>query len=99
MPNEKDMLIETYRIQVERWNKRRDIEWRVALTFWSAIVIITLGIAGKIHSPCVIAVIYGIVFFSIGIGFDVYGYVTQRIKSGCTIIKRKSTRNCSFVTN
>ena len=64
MPDENDMLIETYRIQVERWNKRRDIEWRVALTFWSAIVIITLGIAGKIQPPpCVIVLIYAILFF------------------------------------
>lgn len=58
------MLIETYRIQVERWNKRRDIEWRVALTFWSAIVIITFGISCKIQPPnCVIFVIYSILFF------------------------------------
>ena len=38
MPNENDMmdknamLIEAYRIQVARWNKRRDIEWRLTLT-------------------------------------------------------------------
>ena len=63
MTNEKDMLIEAYRIQVERWNKRRDIEWRVALTFWSAIVIITFGIAGKIQpSACVMVPIYAVLF-------------------------------------
>ena len=50
MPNEKHMLlIEAYRIQVERFNKRRDIEWRLTLTLWSTIVIITFAIAGKIQ--------------------------------------------------
>jgi hypothetical protein len=49
MPNEKNMLIEAYRIQVERWNKRRDIEWRLTLTLWSTILIITFAIAGKIQ--------------------------------------------------
>ena len=49
MPNEKDMLIEAYRIQVERWNKRRDIEWRLTLTLWSTILITTFALAGKIR--------------------------------------------------
>ena len=49
MRNENDMLIETYRIQVERWSKRRDIEWRLTLTLWSTILIITFAIAGKIQ--------------------------------------------------
>ena len=50
MPDEKQMLlIEAYRIQVERFNKRRDIEWRLTLTLWSTIVIITFAIAGKIQ--------------------------------------------------
>ena len=63
MPNEKDMLIEAYRIQVERWNKRRDIEWRVTLTLWSTILIITFAIAGKIQPHCcVIVAIYTILF-------------------------------------
>ena len=46
-----DSLIEMYRIQIERWNKRRDIEWRLALTFWSGIVVITGFLAGKIQLP------------------------------------------------
>ena len=62
-PNEKNMLIEAYRIQVERWNKRRDIEWRVTLTLWSTILIITFAIAGKIQPHCcVIVAIYATLF-------------------------------------
>ena len=49
MPDENAMLIEAYRIQVERWNKRRDIEWRLTLTLWSTILIITFTLAGKIE--------------------------------------------------
>ena len=49
MPDEKDMLTETYRIQVERWNKRRAIEWRLTLTLWSTILIVTFAIAGKVQ--------------------------------------------------
>ena len=86
MSNEKDMLIEAYRIQVERWNKRRDIEWRLTLTLWSTILITTFALAGKIQPPGYIVIIHVALF--IGIGFDVYGYVTQRIKIGCSSIKR-----------
>ena len=63
MPDENDMLIETYRIQVERWNKRRDIEWRLTLTLWSTIFLVTFAIAGKIRPQCcVIVAIYTILF-------------------------------------
>ena len=51
MPDKKDMLIEVYRIQVERWNKRRDIEWRLTLTLWSTALIITFALAGKYEFP------------------------------------------------
>ena len=65
-PNKKDMLIEVYRIQVERWNKRRDIEWRLTLTLWSTIVIITFALAGKIElTGCrgiIIGTIIGIIY-------------------------------------
>ena len=68
MPNENDMmdknamLIEAYRIQVERWNKRRDIEWRLTLTLWSTILIITFALAGKYQFPCYIGVAHLILF-------------------------------------
>ena len=65
MPNENDMLIETYRIQVERWNKRRDIEWRLTLTLWSTIVIITFAAAGKIQPPWYIILIIHLGLFGI----------------------------------
>ena len=68
MPNEKDMLIEAYRIQVERWNKRRDIEWRLTLTLWSTILIITFALAGKIQRTFYVNIIIGIVYlFLLGI--------------------------------
>ena len=69
MPNENDMmdknamLIEAYRIQVERWNKRRDIEWRLTLTLWSTILIITFAVAGKIELTLVKGLIIGIIYF------------------------------------
>ena len=63
MPDEKDMLIEVYRIQLERWNKRRDIEWRLTLTLWSTILIITFAIAGKIQPHWFdILIIYLVIF-------------------------------------
>ena len=64
MPNEKDMLIEAYRIQVERWNKRRDIEWRLTLTLWSTILITTFALAGKIqyHFGLIGIIIYMVLF-------------------------------------
>ena len=49
MRNEKDMLTEIYRMQVERWNGRRQIEWRLTLTLWSTILIVTFALAGKIQ--------------------------------------------------
>ena len=58
MLNEKNMLIEAYRIQVERWNKRRDIEWRLTLTLWSTILIITFALAGKHQFPWCIGIIH-----------------------------------------
>ena len=58
MPNEKDMLIEAYRIQVERWNKRRDIEWRLTLTLWSTILITTFALTGKYQYPWCIGIIH-----------------------------------------
>ena len=64
MPNEKNMLlIEAYRIQVERWNKRRDIEWRLTLTLWSTILITTFALAGKIQPPGYIVIIHVALFF------------------------------------
>ena len=63
MPNKKNMLlIEAYRIQVERWNKRRDIEWRLTLTLWSTIVIITFALAGKIELTGCRSIIIGIIY-------------------------------------
>ena len=62
MPNENDMLIETYRIQVERWNKRRGIEWRLILTLWSTILITTFTLAGKIQPPWYMFILHGVVF-------------------------------------
>ncbi len=55
-------LIEMYKIQIERWNKRRDIEWRFVLTFWSGVVIITGFLAGKIELPPWSLIIYLIVW-------------------------------------
>ena len=63
MPNENDMLIEAYRIQVERWSKRRDIEWRLTLTLWSTILIVTFAIAGKVQPHWFdILIIYLVIF-------------------------------------
>lgn len=44
-------LIEMYRIQIERWNKRRDVEWRFALAFWTGVIVSTGFLAGKIQLP------------------------------------------------
>ena len=44
---ENNLLIEAYRMQLERWNKRRDVEWRLTLTIWSTILVITLALTGK----------------------------------------------------
>ena len=63
MPDENDMLIEAYRIQVERWNKRRDIEWRLTLTLWSTILIITFALAGKGQPPWYIVILHLVLFF------------------------------------
>ena len=62
MPDENNMLIEAYRIQVERWNKRRDIEWRLTLTLWSTIVVTTFALAGKDEFTWHIGIIYLAVF-------------------------------------
>ena len=63
MPDEDNMLTETYRIQVERWNKRRDIEWRLTLTLWSTILIVTFALAGKIEAQYRIGIIHFVLFF------------------------------------
>ena len=62
MSNEKNMLVEAYRIQVERWNKRRDIEWRLTLTLWSTILIITFALAGKTQLTLCRGIIIGIIY-------------------------------------
>ena len=63
------MLIEAYRIQVERWNKRRDIEWRLTLTLWSTILIVTFTLAGKIQLTLCKGIITGIIYLAL---FGVY---------------------------
>ena len=63
MPNGNDMLTETYRAQVERWNRRRDIEWRLTLTLWSTILITTFAIAGKIQPHWVVILIIYMALF------------------------------------
>lgn len=67
-----DQLIEMYKIQIERWNKRRDIEWRFVLTFWSGVVIITGFLAGKIELPLWSWIIYLIVWLCY-VRFWLYG--------------------------
>ena len=62
MPDQKDMLVEAYRIQVERWNKRRDLEWRVNRMFWGVILVITLSLAGKYQFTGWTSVIHGVLF-------------------------------------
>ena len=72
MPDQKDMLVEAYRIQVERWNKRRDLEWRVNRMFWGIILVITLSLAGKYQFTGWTSVIHGVLFVgSICCGFEV----------------------------
>ena len=51
MLSEKDKLqgyIEIYRIQLERFDKRRDIEWKVNMAIWTSIVVVTGFLAGKV---------------------------------------------------
>lgn len=41
--------IELYRIQLERFDKRRDIEWKVTIGLWTGIAILTGFLAGKVQ--------------------------------------------------
>lgn len=41
--------IELYRIQLERFDKRRDIEWKVTMGLWTGIVVLTGFLAGKVQ--------------------------------------------------
>jgi hypothetical protein len=47
MNNANDTLVELYKAQLDRFNQRRIYEWRVALTFWTGIVVATGFLAGK----------------------------------------------------
>lgn len=41
--------IELYKIQLERYDKRRNFEWKVTMGLWTSIVVLTGFLAGKVH--------------------------------------------------
>lgn len=58
MDDQTELILELYKTQVQRWNKRREDEWRVTLVFWSGAAFFTAFLAGKFQTTALHLLVY-----------------------------------------
>ena len=65
-----DQFLKLYEIQRDTLNKRREIEWKISISFWSTIIIGTGYLLNKITLPVCSGVYYLIllIIFSVWVG-------------------------------
>lgn len=58
MDDRAQLILELYKTQLERWNRRREDEWRVTLLFWTGIAVFTGFLIGKFRMTSLHFLIY-----------------------------------------
>ena len=50
MDDRTKLVLELYKTQLQRWNRRREDEWKVTLVLWSGVAFFTAFLAGKFQT-------------------------------------------------
>jgi hypothetical protein len=82
------LYLDLYKIQLERFDKRRDIEWKTSIGLWSAIFVFTGFMAGKLQMQPSDLWMFGLIWILFSLVWTPWNWYANETDKGFAYVYR-----------